>query len=82
MPMLDAVCPFLGSGPSRPRRVRSPGAGALACSCSSGHMADASMAARRAGGTSGRAESAASSTAADASPSFEISEGFCAASHP
>ena len=82
MPMLDAFCPFLGSGPSRPPRVWSPGADPPPCSCSSGHMAAASMAARRAGGTSGRAERAASSTAADASPSLEISAGFCAPSDP
>ena len=44
-------------------------------------MAPASKAARWAGGTSGRAVSAASSTAADASPSFEISAGFCAATY-
>ena len=40
-------------------------------------MAAARVAARSADGTSGRADTAASSTAAEASPSLEIRDGFC-----
>ncbi len=83
MPRLPRACPVLGRElPALPRKLPAGDwSGVLCCGWSSDHMAAASMAARSAGGTPGRAATAASSTAAEASPSLEIRDGFCSTKH-